>query len=86
MIMFTGFFHRLDFRGAERQHKEEGIKPLQDVKPFPAPHNGRDSEVIQATAPLLEGIYLNELSAQEGCERLQEAIQAILDMPPVEAA
>ena len=59
---------------------------LKDVKPFPAPHNGRDSEVIQATAPLLEGIYLNELGAQEGCERLQEAIQEILDMPPVEAA
>ncbi len=59
---------------------------LQDVKPFPAPHNGRDSEVIQATAPLLEGIYVNELSAEEGCQRLQDAIQAILDMPPVEAA
>lgn len=62
------------------------FRVLQDVKPFPAPHNGRDSEVIQATAPLLEGIYVNELSAEEGCQRLQEAIQEILDMPPVEAA
>lgn len=59
---------------------------LQDVKPFPTPHNGRDSEVIQATAPLLEGMYLNELSAEEGCGRLAETIQEILDMPPVEAA
>lgn len=59
---------------------------LQHVKPFPAPHNGRDSEVIEATKPLLEGMYVNELSAEEGCQRLQEAIQAILDMPPVEAA
>ncbi len=58
---------------------------LKDVKPFPTPHNGRDSEVIQATAPLLEGIYLNELSAEEGCGRLQEAVQEILNMPPVEA-
>jgi len=42
--------------------------------------------VIQATAPLREGMYVKAWRAEEGCGRLPEAVQAILDMPPVEAA
>ena len=57
---------------------------LKTVRPFPAPANGRDSEVIEATTPLLESMYLAEKSPEEGCQELQAKIQEILDMPPIE--
>ena len=53
---------------------------LQVVKPFPAPANGRDSEVLEATQPILEGMYLAELTVEQGCEQLQAKVQEILDM------
>ena len=53
---------------------------LKVVKPFPAPANGRDSEVLEATTPLLEGMYLAELTVEQGCEQLQAKVEEILAM------
>lgn len=53
---------------------------LKLVKPFPAPINGRDSEVLEASTPLLEGMFIGELTVEEGCEQLQTKVQEILEM------
>lgn len=54
---------------------------LKVVKPMPEPANGRLAEVREAVEPILEGIWLDELSVEEGCNEIQRKMQEVLDQP-----
>jgi len=59
---------------------------MKEAKRFPSPANARDSENLDVSNPILEAMYVGELSVEEGTKLLQEKVQEVLDMPPPTAA
>ncbi|MCL5994761.1 MAG: extracellular solute-binding protein [Chloroflexi bacterium] len=61
------------------------VKPhyelLRVVKPMPVPANGRLSEIADPVQQIYSGIWLGELSVEDGCAQIQEKLQQILDQP-----
>ena len=53
---------------------------IQEAKRFPAPANARDSENIDRSAPIFDGIRLGDLTVEEGCAELHEKVTEILAM------
>ena len=58
------------------------LEMLKAVRPYPEPGNGYISELMAAEQPILDGIYLEELTVDEGCAELQRKAQDIFDRPP----
>ena len=59
---------------------------MKEAKRFPSPANARDSENLDVSNPILEAMYVGELSVEEGTTKLQGKVQEVLDMPPPTAA
>jgi multiple sugar transport system substrate-binding protein len=61
------------------------VKPHYDllkvVKPMPVPANGRLSEIANPVQQIYTAVWTNEMSPDEGCKQIQEALQKILDQP-----
>jgi multiple sugar transport system substrate-binding protein len=61
------------------------VKPHYDllkiVKPMPVPANGRLSEIADPVTQIYSGIFLGQVSVEDGCAQIQEKLQAILDQP-----
>jgi hypothetical protein len=54
---------------------------LKVCKPQPEPANGRTQELRADISQVLSGIWLQELTVDEGIAELQAKTQEILDMP-----
>ena len=54
---------------------------LKVVQAMPEPANGRLSELKSAIGPFLQGIFLEEISVEEGCAEAHVKSQEVLDMP-----
>jgi multiple sugar transport system substrate-binding protein len=55
---------------------------IEEAKRFPNPVNGRDSENLDFSNPILDGIRLGELTVEEGCAELHKKVSEVLAMDP----
>lgn len=54
---------------------------LKIVKAMPEPANGRSTEVKNVIQPVLEGIWLQEVTVDEGCAEIHKKVQEVMEMP-----
>jgi len=54
---------------------------MKTVRHMPIPANGRLREIANPMGQLLSAIWLDELTPEEGCARMQVELQQILDQP-----
>lgn len=56
---------------------------LKAVKAMPEPANGRSREIVNGVSPVLQGIFLQEVTVEEGCAEIDAKVQEVmaLDKP-----